>query len=61
MRLDIYTETINIKNMVAERIVYQMNLKKFIIFINSENADMSNVKLRLLRSRRIIQGFLRKG
>jgi len=37
--------------MVAERIVYQMNLKKFIIFINSENADMSNVKLRNKRSR----------
>lgn len=38
-----------------------MNLKKFIIFINSENADMSNVKLRMLRSRCIIQGFLRMG
>ena len=44
MRLNIYTETINI-------ISNNMNLKKFIIDINSENADMSNVKLRLLRSR----------
>lgn len=37
--------------MVAERFVYKINLKKFIIFIKSENADMSNVKLRMLRSR----------
>ena len=63
MRLNIYTETINIilNNMVAERFVYKINLEKFIIFINSENADMSNVKLRLFRSRCIIQGFLRMG
>lgn len=37
--------------MVAGRFVCKISLEKFIIFINSENADMSNVKLRLLRSR----------